>query len=83
MRVSYNKFFKLLIDKRMKKGDLCKSAGISTNAMSKMGKNLNMTVDVLARICCVLGCKFDDIVEIVTDDNQETGNVDDMPNNGL
>lgn len=65
MRVSYNKFFHLLLDKKMKKGELCKKAGISTNVMGKMAKGQNITVDMLARICAVLGCTFDDVAEIL------------------
>ena len=70
MRVSYSKFFHLLLDKKMKKGELCKRAGISTNVMGKMAKGQNITVDMLARICLVLGCTFDDVVEILPDEKE-------------
>ena len=63
MKVNYDRFFKLLIDKKMKKGDLCKRAGISTNTMAIMAKGLNLNVDVLARICGVLNCTMDEILE--------------------
>jgi len=69
VKVSYNKLFKLLIDKQMKKGELCKKAGISTNAIGKMAKRQNITVDILARICGVLECNFDDIMELVPNNN--------------
>jgi DNA-binding Xre family transcriptional regulator len=65
VKICYNKLFKLLIDKQMKKGELCRKAGVSINAMSKMAKGQNLTVDILARICVILDCKFDDIMEIV------------------
>ena len=71
MRVSYNKFFHLLLDKKMKKGELCKRAGISTNVMGKMAKGQNITVDMLARICKVLDCKFDDVVELLPTEDEE------------
>jgi DNA-binding Xre family transcriptional regulator len=71
MKVSYNKFFKLLIDKKMKKGDLCRQAGVSTNTMVKMAKDQNLTVDLLARICGVLDCKLDDIVELIPEEKED------------
>ena len=46
------------------------SRGISTNVMGKMAKGQNITVDMLARICVVLGCTFDDVVEILPDDKE-------------
>jgi DNA-binding Xre family transcriptional regulator len=69
MRVSYNKLFKLLIDKQMKKGDLCEKAGISTGSIGKMAKGQNMTVDILVKICVVLDCKLDDIVDMIPEDD--------------
>jgi len=71
VKVSYNKFFHLLLDKQMKKGELCKKAGISTNVVGKMAKGHNITVDMLARLCGVLGCTFDDVVEIFLDEDIE------------
>ena len=75
MKVSYNRLFKLLIDKQMKKGELCKKAGISTNAIGKMAKGQNLNVDILVKVCCTLGCTFDDIVEIVPDDKPDSSGV--------
>jgi len=74
MKISYNRLFKLLIDKQMKKGELCKKAGISTNSIGKMAKGQNLTVDILARICIVLDCKFDDIMEIDKSDVEDNIN---------
>ena len=71
VKVNYNKFFHLLLDKQMKKGELCKKAGISTNVVGKMAKGQNITVDMLARLCGVLGCTFDDVVEIFPDEDIE------------
>ena len=65
MSVCYNKLWKLLIDRGMTKTDLIKAAGITTNAMAKMGKNEDVRVEVLVRICEVLGCSVDEIMELI------------------
>ena len=70
MAVSYNKLWKLLIDKGLKRNQLCLMAGVSTNAIAKMGKNEDVRLEVLAKICTSLGCTFDDIVEIVPDEKK-------------
>lgn len=68
MAVSYNKLWKLLIDKSMTKTQLIKEAKISTNAMAKLGKNQDVRVEVLVKICYALNCSMDDIMEIIPDD---------------
>ncbi len=65
MAVSYNKLWKLLIDKNMKKKELGEAAGISNSLIAKLGKNENVTVDVLVRICSALDCQIDDIMELI------------------
>ena len=70
MAVSYNKLWKLLIDKKMKKKELGEAAGISNSLIAKLGKNENVTVDVLVRICAALDCGIDDIMELIPDDRQ-------------
>ena len=65
MAVSYNKLWKILIDRNMRKTDLIKSAKISTNAMAKLGKNEDVRVEVLVKICAALGCTIDDIMDII------------------
>ena len=67
MAVSYKKLWKMLIDKDMKKKDLCAKAGISTASVTKMGKGGHVTTEVLAKICTALECTLDDIVEIVSE----------------
>ena len=67
MTVSYNRLWKLLIDKNMSKTQLIKKAGISTNAMAHMGKNEDVRVEVLVKICDALECTLDDIMELVPD----------------
>ena len=65
MGVSYNKHWKLLIDRNMSKTQLIKDAKISTNAMAKLGKNEDVRVEVLVKICSTLECTIDDILEII------------------
>ena len=65
--VSCNRLWKLLIDKNMSKTQLIKKARISTNAMAHMGKNEDVRVEVLVRICDALECKLDDIMELIPD----------------
>ena len=65
MHVSYNKLWKLLIDKNLKKKDLCERCGISTASISKLTRGDNITTDVLWRICNELHCDFGDIMEFV------------------
>ena len=72
MAVSYNKLWKLLIDKRMTKTQLCNQAKVSTNAMAKLGKGEDVRVEVLIRICSVLDCTVDDIMEILPEDTNTT-----------
>ena len=67
MAVSYNKLWKLLIDKGMSKTQLIKAAKISTNAMAKLGKNEDVRVETLVKICGALGCTMDDIMELIQD----------------
>jgi len=70
MAASYNKLWKLLIDKKMTKTQLCNLAKISTNAMAKLGKDEDVRVEVLIRICAVLNCTINDIMEIVPDEDR-------------
>lgn len=71
MSVRYNKLWKILIDREMSKTDLVKAAKITTNAMAKLGKNEDVRVDVLVKICKTLHCTLDDIVEILPDEQTE------------
>lgn len=68
MAVCYNKLWKILIDRGMSKTQLIKSAKISTNAMAKLGKNEDVRVEVLVKICGVLNCSMDDIMDILPDE---------------
>lgn len=65
MRFSYNKLFKLLIDKGIKKKELCGMAGISGTSMAKLGHGGNVNTELLLKICCALNCDIGDIMEVV------------------
>ena len=67
MRISYNKLWKMLIDKNMKKSDLREKASISSASLAKLGKGDNITTDVLLRICEAMDCRIEDILETVRD----------------
>ena len=64
-RVSYKKLWKLLIDRDMKKKDLCAMAHISPASVTKMGRNGHVTTEVLQKICIALDCNIGDVVEII------------------
>ncbi len=65
--MSYKPLWKLLIDKEMKKKDLCQVAGISPASVTKMGKGGHVTTETLEKICQALDCSVTDIVELVPD----------------
>ena len=67
MAVSYNKLWKLMIDKHISKTELTHLAGISTNAMAKLGRDEDVRVRVLEKLCTSLDCTLDDIVEFIPD----------------
>lgn len=67
MQISYNKLWKLLIDKNMTKMDLKEAAGVSAASIAKLGKGANITTDVLLKICETLSCHIEDILETVDD----------------
>lgn len=64
MQVNYDKLWKLMIDKKINKTQLSEKAGITMNEMAKMGKNEMVKMETLVRICKILDCTLDDIVEI-------------------
>jgi DNA-binding Xre family transcriptional regulator len=66
--LSYNRLWKLLIDRGMTKQDLRKITGLSSASIAKLGKGQNVNTDVLIRICNALNCDLHDIVETVHDD---------------
>lgn len=67
MHISYNKLWKLLIDKDMNKMELKEAAGISAASIAKLGKGGNITTDVLLKICKTLNVHLEDIMETIDD----------------
>ena len=70
MTVSYNRLWKLLIDKGITKTEMRKKAGISTSVLAKMGKNETVSMDTLGKITITLHCGVDDIVQFVADNTR-------------
>ena len=70
MSVCYNKLWKLLIDKGMKKKDLRLATGITTTALAKLGKNEHVSTEILTKICKALDCDLADIIELVKNEEQ-------------
>lgn len=68
MAVSYRKLWIQLINRNMKKTDLRKASGITTNALAKLGRDETVTTDVINKICLTLNCNVEDIMEIIPDD---------------
>lgn len=65
MDICYNKLFKMLIDKGMKKTEFRKQVGISEGTLAKLSRNENVSMDVVAKICRKMNCTVDDILDIV------------------
>ena len=72
MAISYNRLWKVLIDKRMKKTDLLAEADISTTTLAKLSKNQVVSMEVMARICKALSCDIGDVMEILQDALEDT-----------
>lgn len=68
MAVSYKKLFKMLIDRDMKKKDFRELTGISSNTVTKLANNENVTMEVIDKICIRMGCSIEEIVEIIPDE---------------
>ena len=67
MARSYNKLKKLMIDKKMNNTQLREAAKITTNAMAKISRDESVPLETLEKICTVLNCNIEDIVEIIPD----------------
>ena len=72
MAVSYNKLWKLLIDRKIKKKDLAEMAGVSKATISKMSSDVHVSTEILARICCALKVDIADVVEIIPETNEKS-----------
>lgn len=73
MDVCYNKLFKLLIDKSMKKTELAKAVGISQGTLAKLSKNETVSMDIIIKICRTFQCTVDEIMDIVQSPDNGTG----------
>ena len=71
MEISYNKLWKLLIDKKMKRIELKNATGISSSSLAKLGKDENVSMEVLKKICKVLNCNIGDIMDISPSVNEK------------
>jgi putative transcriptional regulator len=69
--VSYNKLWKILIDKRMNRTDLKDAAGIGTTTLSKQGKDQFVSMEVLVKICDTLDCNIGDIVDYIKEEKSD------------
>lgn len=69
MPVSYDKLWKMLIDRKMNRTDLKDVAGISFNVVAKMGRNEFVSMESLYKICVALRCGIDDVVEFTDNEN--------------
>lgn len=67
MRVCFKPLWKLLIDRGLKKKDLCSMAGISPASCTKMGKNGHVTTEILMKVCMALDCRIEDVIEFIPD----------------
>ncbi len=71
MAVSYNKLWKLLVDKKMSKADLRKAAGLAPNTMTKLRRDEPVAMTVLERICMTLDADFGDIIQYIKDEPRD------------
>lgn len=71
MTVSYNKLWKLLIDKKMKKTELRVKAGISTTALATLGRDEYVNTEILVKICKTLNCSITDIMDIIYEEGEK------------
>ena len=72
MAISYNKLWKLLVDKKMSKADLRKAADVAPNTMTKLRRDEPVTLAILGKICNVLECDYGDIMTYVPDRSERT-----------
>lgn len=71
MTVNYNKLWKMLIDLNMTKTELRERTGITTNSLAKLGKNQNVSTEILCKICQELDCQIEDIMEVVKNSSEQ------------
>jgi len=74
MAFTYKRLFKLLIDRNLKKKDLCEMANISTSSLTKLVNDQNVNTEILEKICDALSCDICDILEVIHDKRGDNGN---------
>lgn len=70
MSISYNKLWKRLIDLNLNKTQLREKAGISTNAIAKLGRNEPVSLETIDKICITLGCNIGDVMDILPQEKE-------------
>lgn len=75
MSINYNKLWKLLIDKNLKKTDLIKKAGISTNVLSHLSHNESVSLSSIEKICRAIGCNIENVVDFTEGNNGNSENI--------
>ncbi len=73
MAISYNKLWKLLVDKKMSKADLRRAAGIAPNTLTKLRRDEEVSLTVLNKICAALDANIGDVMDFVPDENNSSG----------
>ena len=67
MKVRYNNLFKLLIDKKMKKTDLAREAGLTPATLARLSKDEIVSMETIIKICKCLNCRIEDVIELIPD----------------
>ena len=70
MKVCYNNLFKLLIDKKMKKTDLAREAGLTPATLARLSKDEIVSMETIIKICECLNCRIEDVVELIPIDDE-------------
>lgn len=83
MKISYNRLWKLLVDKKMSKADLRKIAGIAPNTMTKLRRDQEVTLSILGRICKVLDANIGDIMEFLPEESKDDSSGSDYTENNI
>lgn len=83
LKISYNRLWKLLVDKKMSKADLRKIAGIAPNTMTKLRRDQEVTLSILGRICKVLDANIGDIMEFLPEESKDDSSGSDYTENNI
>lgn len=73
MSWSYNKLWKLLIDRKMKRTDLLSLAKINSKTLASMGKDETVSMDALGKVCGALHCRIEDVLEYIPEEENQPG----------